>query len=411
MKILIVDDNANDRRLVRLIFKKHGYQEIIEASDGCEGVEKARVARPDLIVSDALMPRMDGFQFLRTLKTDQELRNIPFVFFSAVYTGIKDEELALRLGAERFITRPKEPAEFWREMAGVLEEIATGKKKGGAPGLMEEEKEYLRKYCEIVTGKLEEKVHELEDNLARRMEAEKELIESQKRLKALAIELAHAEERERGRIAVELHDAVGQRLAHMRMGLGALMRMPLPAEGSKRIDEISGILDAAIEQLRSLTFRISPPVLQLVGFEAAVEALCEKFQEDFAIRVTFFNEAVQRTIGEELRGGLYRIVRELLFNAVKHARAKEIAVSVTDCAGGLAISVEDDGCGFDPSLLFQCGEKGMSLGLFSVKERIEYLGGCMNIDSKPGKGTRVHLFVPLPTAHGGEYVHEDTYCR
>jgi PAS domain S-box-containing protein len=176
MDILIVDDNANNRKLVRLIFEKNGYHSITDAEDGMEGIEKARTLVPDLIISDALMPRMDGFQFLWAVKTDERLRDIPFVFYSSVYTGLKDEELALRLGAEGFITRPKEPDEFWREMAVIVDDISSGRRKPPAPDKLAEEKEYLRKYSEIVAGKLEEKVRELEDTLAKRIEVEQELL-------------------------------------------------------------------------------------------------------------------------------------------------------------------------------------------------------------------------------------------
>ncbi len=411
MKILIVDDNANDRRLLRLIFERHGFYDIIEACDGHEGLQAARTQKPDFIISDALMPIMDGFQFLRALKTDEDLGKIPFVFFSAVYTGLKDEELAMRLGADGFISRPKEPEEFWREMSAILEKID----KGGSPprhtGLMTEEKEYLTRYCEIVSGKLEEKVRELEETLALRKEAEQWLVDSQKRLKALATELAHAEERERSRVAVELHDVVGQGLASIRMGLDALAKVSLPSEESRRIDELRGALDTVIDHIRSLTFRISPPVLRLVGFEAAVESLCERFQEEFGIRFRYRDDGKPRQISGDLRGGLFSMVRELLFNAVKHAQAKEVSVTVSSIEGGIGIRVEDDGCGFDPARLFQDRDKKACLGLFSIGERIEYLGGSMNIDSKPGSGTRVHLFVPLATTQEDEYVHKDTSGR
>ncbi len=89
------------------------------------------------------------------------------------------------------------------------------------------------------------------------------------------------------------------------------------------------------------------------------------------------------------------MVRELLFNTVKHALAKEVSVTVSSIEGGIDIRIADDGRGFDPSRLLQDRDRRNCLGLFSIKERIEYLGGLMNIDSKPGSGTRVYLFVPL----------------
>jgi CheY-like chemotaxis protein len=177
MKVLIVDDNANDRKLLRLNLERHGCATVIEARDGLEGLKKAKELKPDLIISDALMPRMDGFEFLREVKRDEAINAIPFVFHSSVYTGSRDEELASRLGAEAFITKPKEPEEFWKEIASILDGLATGAKKLPPLGLMEEEQEFLREYSGVVTAKLEEKLRELEESLKRREEAEEALSE------------------------------------------------------------------------------------------------------------------------------------------------------------------------------------------------------------------------------------------
>lgn len=175
MKILVVDDNANNRKLMRLIFEKNGYHDITEARDGLEGFEQAKCMHPDLIVSDALMPRMDGFHFLWAIKMDENLRHTPFVFYSAIYTGLKEEELALRLGAERFITRPKEPDDLWREMSCVLEGISSDRRPPPPFRKLVEEREFLIKYSEVVGDKLKEKVHELEQALACRDTIEAEL--------------------------------------------------------------------------------------------------------------------------------------------------------------------------------------------------------------------------------------------
>jgi two-component system NtrC family sensor kinase len=175
MKVLIVDDNGNDRKLLRLNLERHGCEMVIEAREGQEGFDLARAHRPDLIISDALMQGVDGFEFLHMLKTDEALKNIPFVFHSSVYTGSRDEELASRLGAEAFITKPKEPEEFWTEIAAVLERLAIGAMKPPPSGPMEEEREYLREYSGVVAAKLEEKVQELEDALARARATEEKL--------------------------------------------------------------------------------------------------------------------------------------------------------------------------------------------------------------------------------------------
>jgi len=179
MKTLIVDDNADDRSILRYNLERHGC-EVIEAVDGQEGLELARTHKPDLIISDGLMPRMDGYQFLRNVKTDENLKNIPFIFFSASYNGHKEIEFAMSLGADAFIIKPKEPEELWNEIKDLLENCKLAVKPAVAAKLVEEDEEYLRKYGTIIATKLEEKVLELQRANAKRKQAE-EALQEQKR--------------------------------------------------------------------------------------------------------------------------------------------------------------------------------------------------------------------------------------
>lgn len=170
MKILIADDNRDDRSLLRCNLENHGCEMVTEASDGEEALAEAKRHPPDLIISDALMPHLDGFQFLRAVKKSPALKSIPFIFYSAVYTGYKEEELALSLGAEAFIVKPKEPEELWGEVTRILDRRAGKTAKAGE--LKKEDEEFIRSYGEIVTAKLEERNRELEAALLRRREAE-----------------------------------------------------------------------------------------------------------------------------------------------------------------------------------------------------------------------------------------------
>ncbi|MEW6067939.1 MAG: PAS domain S-box protein [Nitrospirota bacterium] len=161
MKVLIAEDNPDDRRLLRQYCEKHGC-EVIEAAHGQEGLEMVKIHKPDLIISDALMPMMDGFQFLRAVKTNEKLKSIPFVFYSAVYTGQKEAELAISLGAEAFIIKPKEPEEFWDEVKLAIDE--SKREKIITAEIIESDKEFLEKYAHIVAMQLEEKVKALEES-------------------------------------------------------------------------------------------------------------------------------------------------------------------------------------------------------------------------------------------------------
>jgi PAS domain S-box-containing protein len=174
MNILIVEDNADDRRLLRYTLERHGCT-VIEARDGEEGLDLAIRHKPDIIVSDALMPRMDGFQFLRVLKTDPDLRSIPFLFYSATYTDEKEERLALSLGAEAFVIKPKEPEVFWEKTCAIMKAWEERQVTPAHPEPVENEEEYLREYDRVVATKLGKKVRELEEALEFRKRAEDEL--------------------------------------------------------------------------------------------------------------------------------------------------------------------------------------------------------------------------------------------
>ncbi len=180
MKILIIDDSYEARDVLRLIIERHNH-EVIEAVDGQDGLEKAKTHHPDLIILDALMPRVDGFTFLRNIKQVPRLYSIPCVLYSAIYTGSKDRALALSLGAATFIAKPTNSEEFWSEIESILERkmqpVAHPAKK-----IIEDEKEFLKSYNQTIIAKLEEKVKELNEVIARNKHAEDAIQKSAVRL-------------------------------------------------------------------------------------------------------------------------------------------------------------------------------------------------------------------------------------
>ena len=183
MKILIVDDNKENLYLSETILKGSGY-EVASAANGAEALEKLRAERFDMIVSDILMPVMDGFQLCREVKGDEELKDIPFVFYTATYTDEKDEELALKMGADKFIRKPMEPDKFIETIKGVIRDAEKGKVEPAKP-VLEEEKEAFKLYSERLVKKLENKMLDLEREITERKRVEDELQESEERYRNL----------------------------------------------------------------------------------------------------------------------------------------------------------------------------------------------------------------------------------
>ncbi|HOG12738.1 MAG TPA: PAS domain S-box protein [Smithellaceae bacterium] len=158
-RVLIVDDDGNNRLLLETLLKSRGF-EVLSAVNGEEGLARARSHHPDLIVSDILMPVMDGYTFCRQLKSDDALKRIPFVFFTASYNTPKDEEFAMSLGAERFVFKPQEPEELIAILEEVLKESRLTPRRAKKP--LGEEMEFFRQHNEVLFNQLEKKLLDLE---------------------------------------------------------------------------------------------------------------------------------------------------------------------------------------------------------------------------------------------------------
>jgi signal transduction histidine kinase len=214
-------------------------------------------------------------------------------------------------------------------------------------------------------------------------------------LAELTEELSRAEERERRRIATELHDQVGQMLALSKIHLDSLS-LSLPSDRFvELLGDVREHISQSIREIRSLTFQLSPPLLYEVGLGAALESLCDEFEDKYAIRVSFKDDGKPEQLHDEKRIALYQMTRELMINVVKHARAARLLVEMRAVSGTLEIAVQDDGVGFDGSQAMYYTNENRSFGLFSIQHRINHLGGKVVIQSNIGHGSRITLEVPV----------------
>lgn len=227
--------------------------------------------------------------------------------------------------------------------------------------------------------------------------AEREIRAYQGRLQRLAFDTALTEERERRRIALELHDRIGQDLALAQMKL-APMRDGLTSGGHAAVEGAVELIEKAITDSRTLVFELSPPVLYDLGLGAALAWLAQDVEKRHGVRLEVTDDGADKPLDDAGKAIVFRAVRELVMNVLKHARVPTAKLSLRRTDDHLQIDLRDRGLGFDPDAPT---EPGVGFGLLSVREQIARLGGTLQIDAAPEKGTHVSVRVPL-RAHGEE---------
>ncbi|MFA6004185.1 MAG: sensor histidine kinase [Elusimicrobiota bacterium] len=218
----------------------------------------------------------------------------------------------------------------------------------------------------------------------------------QEQLRSMAAQLSLAEERERRSIAANLHDHIGQTLAMAKIKLAGLARTATAEPSARGLSELKDLIDESIQYTRSLTFELSSPLLYELGLASAVEALAEQLQDKYGVAIAVESDCPNLP-GEELKVVLFKAIRELLMNAIKHAHARRIRIILSRTGPALEARVEDDGRGFDAALAAVPG-RSCGFGLFSIREGMRHCGGRIDIRSRPGQGTQAVLTAPLPDA-------------
>lgn len=218
------------------------------------------------------------------------------------------------------------------------------------------------------------------------------LAKANDQIRQMSFTLLKAEEQERMRIAAELHDHVGQTLLLAKMKVDALASDAGDAGSST---DISSLLEQCIQDIRTLTFAIRPPLLDTAGIEAALEWLCKSIYENYRLQVDFSSDCRSIHLNSEQRYSFYMAVRELLLNVAKHAGVDNAGLSLKTEGSDLVVQVRDTGSGFE-TLAGSCSPAGgPGFGLFNVAQRVSLLGGRCHLDSQPGKGTIVTLTIPM----------------
>ena len=224
---------------------------------------------------------------------------------------------------------------------------------------------------------------------------QRELESHREELRVLAKKRCMAEERERRRIAGGLHDDVSQLLTSCHIRLEKAKESHASGELAETLEEVLEDLESAVEKTQSLTFELSSPLLHELGLAEAVEELAEKTLEGHGIICDFHYAGQPLSLSEEMSVTLFRATQELLMNVIKHADARSVTVSLSRQEGHVHLSVKDDGDGFDTDMLQPRPTRSGGFGLFGIMERLEHLGGSVEVTSESGNGTTVTLIGPL----------------
>lgn len=359
--ILLVDDSVVDRTLVRRLLVRPA--RVREASTARDARALLAEDEPDLVLLDYRLPDADGIELL----PDFVERHVPVIML----TGTEAPEIiveAMQLGAHDYLMKGRLTEEsLERAVANAVEKAALQR-------TLAEQQRALAEHAAALEAKNRE-------------------------VRALASALTLAEQAERRRVADLLHDNVQQMLFGAKLTVGLLRQQEPGADPAAHLDEVEGILDDAIDITRHLAVELTPPVLDREDVGVALRWLGEHMSGMYGVAIEVHAECPCHIASREVRILVLQIVRELLFNIVKHAEVSEARLRLESCQGATTIVVEDEGVGFDvDAWIAAAAEGGAGFGLHSVRHRLELVGGRLEVESAPGAGCRVMLHAPVEWA-------------
>lgn len=355
--ILVADDDPRNVRAVGGLLKESGYQMHV-AESGELALAIAGEVPLDLILLDILMPGgMDGIETCRRLKADDRTRPVPVIFL----TGKEDEKTMVRAFAAGGADYVKKPFDARVLLARVRTHVELG----------------------LLSRALERAL----------AERTRELRDANARLRQLAMEVSLIEERERKRLAGELHDSPMQKLALAQMQIASAAKCR-DSESEVLLESGLELMREALGELRSLQFELSPPCLYQEGLAPALKWLASHAARRFGVALSVTVPRPPPALDQDLAIVLFQCARELVYNVARHARASTGWIELEVRDGAVWLVVGDNGQGFPSDVATRQPGVGGGYGLFGVRERLALLGGGLSIESG-ADGSRVSVRVPL----------------
>jgi signal transduction histidine kinase len=380
-RVIVADDNADMRQyLSRLLSEQYETETV---ADGQAALQAAHKNPPDLIISDVMMPILDGFELLKVLRSEEETRTIPVVLLSA-RAGEESRVEGIEAGADDYLIKPFSARELLARVSGRLE-IAR---------LQRDRETQLR-----------ESQAELEQRVQERTQ---ELFDASEELRELSARILQAQDEERRRIARELHDGAGQLLAALGMEASNLAREGdrLSARAALSLSNVASFVAQMTKDIRTMSHLLYPPLLDEVGLESALKEYVTGFAERSGVQVSLDLPAAIERLDRDYELSLFRIVQESLTNIHRHSGSKTASIRVVRDDAALVLEVRDEGRGMPPERLSEIQSRGSGVGIRGMRERTLQLSGTMSIESD-GSGTRIHVVIPTPKAGSPERTGSD----
>ncbi len=359
--ILAVDDDPRTLMALQELLGGEG-QSVVVATSGEEALRYVLKQDFAVILLDARMPGVDGFETARMIRERERSRQTPIIFLTGAYEDVASMFRGYEAGAVDYLVKPLVP-EVLKSKISVFVEL-------------------FNKNAVLVR------------EIAERRRAEERLRASEESLRALAARLQSAREEERSRMAREIHDELGQALTGLKMDLTWLSsRLPSgQAKLAEKVKSMFRLIDETIQSVRKIASLLRPEVLDQLGLVAAIGWQARDFQMRTGIRCKVSLPAEGLAVEQERSTAAFRIFQELLTNVARHANATRVEVSLRLETDSLVLEVKDNGKGIVESDL----QSGKSLGVLGMRERAMLFGGDIQYGGAGTAGTRVIVSIPMP---------------
>ena len=342
--VVVAEDHAETREYLCAALTAAGFT-VDGVIDGRAALEACRQRAPDAVVSDVLMPGLSGFELIEKLRVDERTAATPVLLLSA--RGGEDSRIeGIAAGADGYLEKPLSRRELVARVDGAV------------------------------------RLARLRRDTARRED---------ERFRELSIRLVDVQEDERRQLSADLHDRTSPQLAAIQINLNMLGTLlgPRASDDVKAlVDDTIHLLSETTTSIREISSNLRPSVLDDGGLRPALAAYAQQFAQRTGIRVHTDCDEAADALAPATQSSLFRIAQEALTNCAKHAKAQHVTIQLRTGGGAASLVIADDGVGFDPGR-----RSGSGLGLVTMRQRAEFLGGRFDLDAAPGKGTRIAVVV------------------